>query len=72
MDHAVHKVIKRMGGQTSKTHGTCGTHTFMIAKNAPNHHENIHQRYQGSIDILPMYKTPKFEAEDTFTSVSSD
>ena len=38
MHHAVHKVIKRMGGQTSKACGARGAHgvrTFLIAKNTP-------------------------------------
>ena len=38
MHHTVHKVVKRMGGQTSKAHGARGVHgvrNFLIAKNAP-------------------------------------
>ena len=38
MHHALHKVVKRMGGQTSKARGARGVrgvHTFLIAKNAP-------------------------------------
>ena len=38
MHHAVHEVVKRMGGQTSKACGARGVHgvrTFLIAKNAP-------------------------------------
>ena len=38
MHHAVHKVVKRMGGQTSKARGACGVHgvrNFLFAKNAP-------------------------------------
>ena len=39
MHHALHKVVKRMGGQTTKgrgARGVRGVHTFLIAKNAPN------------------------------------
>ena len=38
MHHALHKVVKRMGGQTTKARGARGVrgvHTFLIAKNAP-------------------------------------
>ena len=38
MHHALHKVVKRMGGQTTKgrgARGVRGVHTFLIAKNAP-------------------------------------
>ena len=38
MHHALHNVVKRMGGQTSKARGARGVrgvHTFLIAKNAP-------------------------------------
>ena len=38
MHDALHKVLKRMGGQASKARGARGVrgvHTFLIAKNAP-------------------------------------
>ena len=40
MHHAVHKVVKRMGGQTSKACGARGVRgvcTFLVAKNAPKY-----------------------------------
>ena len=42
MHHVVHKVVKHMGGQTSKAcgahgvRGVRGVRNFLIAKNAPN------------------------------------
>ena len=42
MHHALHKVLKRMGGQTSKVRGARGVrgvHTFLIAKNAPKYQQ---------------------------------
>ena len=42
--HAVHKVIKRMGGQTLKARGVRGVDgvcNFLIAKNAPKSSPHI-------------------------------
>ena len=47
MHHALHKVVKRMGGQTTKARGARGVrgvHTFLIAKNAP-YNQNCHMYY---------------------------
>ena len=44
MHHALHKVVKCMGGQTTKVRGARGVrgvHTFLIAKNAPKSTQNI-------------------------------
>ena len=50
MHHALHKVVKRMGGQTSKARGARGVrgvHTFLIAKNAPKQQSNAKRAVEG-------------------------
>ena len=58
MHHALHKVVKRMGGQTTKgrgARGVRGVHTFLIAKNAPNHENavSLAKKLGGSCGNLP-------------------
>ena len=61
MHHALHKVVKRMGGQTTKARGARGVrgvHTFLIAKNAPY--------YSYSYKILKLLRR-----STTFTEVAT-